>query len=125
MYLLDTHTFIWFLSNSSELSSRACTAICSNTKVYISYGSLWEIAIKKSLGKLKLPYTMHDLVHISHKEYIQLLGFSAEDLDIVEKLPFIHRDPFDRLLIAQAQSRNLTIITRDTIIPQYDVKTLW
>lgn len=125
MYLLDTHTLLWFLSNSPELSPVACETICSASSIYASYASLWEISIKKSLSKLKLPYTPNEIIQMCQKEYIQLLRLDASDLAIIENLPFIHRDPFDRLLIAQAQSRNLTIITRDTIIPKYEVRTLW
>ena len=125
MYLLDTHTLIWFLADSPELSATARNTICSDTDIYISYASLWEMSIKKSLGKLRFPYTFEEMASICKEESIQLLGIDYPDLDIVEKLPFIHRDPFDRLLVAQAQSRNLTIITRDTIIPKYDITVLW
>ena len=125
MYLLYTHTLIWFLADSPELSATARNTICSDTDIYISYASLWEMSIKKSLGKLRFPYTFEEMAGICKEESIQLLGIDYPDLDIVEKLPFIHRDPFDRLLVAQAQSRNLTIITRDTIIPKYDITVLW
>ena len=125
MYLLDTHTLIWFLADSPELSPIACNAICSDATIYTSYVSLWEMAIKMSLGKLGLPYKFREIVQMCREENIVLLDMNSDDLDTLESLPFIHRDPFDRLLIAQAQSRNLTIITRDTIIPKYDVKTLW
>lgn len=125
MYLLDTHTLIWFLANSPELSSKACEAICSNENVFASYISLWEMAIKKSLGKLRLHYSFKEVVQMCHDEHIQLLNITGADLDNLEDLPFIHRDPFDRMLISQAQTRNLCIITRDGIIPKYDLKTLW
>lgn len=125
MYLLDTHALIWFLTDSPELSVAARNTICSNTDIFVSYASLWEMSIKKSLGKLVFPYTFEQLTSVCKEESIQLLGMNYADLDIVEKLPFIHRDPFDRLLIAQAKSRNITIITRDNIIPRYDVSTLW
>jgi len=125
MYLLDTHTLIWFLADSPELSTAAKNAICSDTDIYVSYASLWEMSIKKSLGKLRFPHTFEEIADMCKEESMQLLGIDYSDLDIVEKLPFIHRDPFDRLLVAQAQSRNLTIITRDTIIPKYDITVLW
>ncbi len=125
MYLLDTHALLWFLANSPELSPLACNTICSDATIYVSYVSLWEMAIKKSLGKLRLPHGFREITQMCKDENIGLLDMNSEDLDTLESLPFIHRDPFDRLLIAQAQSRTLTIITRDTIIPKYDVKTLW
>ena len=125
MYLLDTHTFIWFLADSPELSTTARNTICSDTDIYVSYASLWEMSIKKGLGKLSFPYSFKEIAHTCNEESIQLLGIDYPDLDIVERLPFIHRAPFDRLLIAQAQSRNLTIITKDSMIPRYAVKTLW
>ncbi|MBO6179230.1 MAG: type II toxin-antitoxin system VapC family toxin [Selenomonadaceae bacterium] len=125
MYLLDTHALIWFLSDSSELSPRTREIICSVEDVFVSYISLWEMAIKKSLGKLKLSYNFRHIIEICQEEHFQMLNINYKDLDKLEELPFFHRDPFDRLLIAQAQSRNLCIITKDRLIPQYDVNTLW
>ena len=125
MYLLDTHTLIWFLADSPELSTKARETICSNKNIFASYISLWEMAIKKNLGKLRFQYSFKEVVQMCHDEHIQLLNITSTDLDNLENLPFIHRDPFDRMLISQAQTRNLCIITRDSIIPRYDLKTLW
>ena len=125
MYLLETHTLICFLADSPELSTKARETICSNKNIFASYISLWEMAIKKNLGKLRFQYSFKDIVQMCHHEHIQLLNITSTDLDNLENLPFIHRDPFDRMLISQAQTRNLCIITRDSIIPKYDLKTLW
>ena len=124
-FLLDTHTLLWFLFNSPELSKKALEKIQSNENVYVSIISLWEIEIKKSIKKLDIDYSCSELVGLCGKENIDLLQVLPKHIDKIKDLPFIHRDPFDRLLIAQAQSENLTIITKDLIIPKYDVKTMW
>ena len=125
MYLLDTHALLWFLSNNPELSSRAMKAICSNVPIYVSYASFWEISIKKSIGKLILPYTAAELIEMCRLENFECIRVHSDDLNILENLPFIHRDPFDRLLISEAISKNLTIITKDNNIKKYNVKILW
>ena len=125
MYLLDTHTLIWFLADSPELSANAREVICSNENIFASYISLWEMAIKKGLGKLRFQYFFKDIVQMCYDERIRLLNITSTDLDNLENLPFIHRDPFDRMLVSQAQTRNLCIITRDRTIPKYDLRTLW
>ncbi len=126
MYLLDTHTLLWFLHDDSRLSSKARNIIMdANSITQASCISLWEITLKKNLGKLQFDYSIADIAQLCHDISIPLLGISPNELDDLAKLPFIHRDPFDRLLISQARMRNLTIITKDGIIPKYDVRTIW
>lgn len=92
---------------------------------YYSVASLWEIAIKQKLGKLDATVTVLELDEMcKNAGFIQIITKPIH-IEKTKSLDFIHRDPFDRLLIAIAQSENFTIITRDTIIPQYDVKTVW
>lgn len=108
--LLDTHALIWWLSNNPTLSSQARTAIANpHNFVFVSAASAWEIAIKKSLSKLEAP---DDLAHQVERKKFKPLPISIEQALLVEKLPLHHQDPFDRLLIAQAQSLKLTIVTR-------------
>ena len=126
MYLLDTHTMLWFLRDDSRLSSKARSIIMdTNSITQASCISLWEIALKKNLGKLQFDYSIADIAQLCHDTAIPLLGITPDELDDLAKLPLIHRDPFDRLLISQARMRNLTIITKDSIIPKYDVRTIW
>lgn len=123
-YLLDTHAIIWFVSGSDKLSF-AARNIAAEEECYFSYVSLWEIAIKQSLGKLDFPVAIPCLREALENSSFKKLPVTDVDFESLKTLPFIHHDPFDRLLITQAQNSNLTIITRDTIIPKYDVKVVW
>ena len=120
MYILDTHTLLWYLRDSEELSDTARNTINDSDYVCVSAASLWEIAIKHSIGKLDLEFTISQIEDLCSDKDIYILH-----LDELKKLPNHHNDPFDRLIICQAIAENTTIITRDTIIPKYPVKTLW
>lgn len=122
-YLLDTHTFLWWLGDDAALppSTREVMADPGNT-LFVSAATGWEIAIKQALGKLEAP---ENLATWLDEEGMEELPVRFADGEQVGKLPFIHRDPFDRMLVAQAQARNLTILTRDNNIPRYDVRTFW
>ncbi len=125
--LLDTHTFLWWIQDSKELSSKSRRAISkSTTACYLSAASVWEMAIKASLGKLELIGSVEQLV----SKHLALNGFKLLDIAFrhvvrVQSLPLLHRDPFDRLLITQAQCENLTLVTKDAVFDQYDVELLW
>ena len=125
MYLLDTCALIWLLSDYTALPEKSRIVIESADIAYISIASLWEIAIKQGNGKLNLKKSICDIAEICEHSNIELLYPTPLDFDIIQSLPKIHGDPFDRLIIAQAQIRNLTIITSDTFIPQYAVNTIW
>ena len=125
MYLLDTHTLIWYLTSDAQLSKKALNAITSLSDVYISSVSLWEIAIKNSINKLDIDVALADIVAECNKQDINILQLELPHYENVQKLPFFHKDPFDRMIIAQAQAENLIIITRDEKIPLYNVQTLW
>ena len=125
MYLLDTHTLIWYLTSDAQLSKKALNAITSLSDVYISSVSLWEIAIKKSINKLDVDVDLADIVIECNKQDINILQLELPHYENVQKLPFLHKDPFDRMIIAQAQAENLIVITRDEKIPLYNVQTLW
>jgi PIN domain nuclease of toxin-antitoxin system len=117
--LLDTHALIWWLSQDVKLSAKAHQEIANpDNLVFVSAASAWEIAIKKSIRKLEAP---DDLVEQINRKNFQPLAITVEQALAVEKLPSHHQDPFDRILIAQAQYLSLTIVTRDRKFNFYDV----
>ena len=126
MYLLDTNALLFFLYDSEKLTEKASRVIYrSNEKISVSIVSMWEIAIKSSIGKLKIRTSISKIVETCEKEQLEILPIKPFHLDEIGKLPPIHGDPFDRLIISQAITENLVIITKDGIIPQYDVNVLW
>lgn len=126
-FLLDTHTFLWFIANNPELSKAAKELLeDSNTELLLSYASLWEIAIKVSLGKLSLPEPFEAFVAEQLEvNSIELLPLSVKQISAVVSLPFHHRDPFDRLLAAQSLTEALPLVSRDTIFDEYRVSRRW
>jgi PIN domain nuclease of toxin-antitoxin system len=120
--LLDTHIFLWAIADPGRLSATQRREIEDpiNT-VYLSSVSVSELAIKASLGKLSFDF---DLLAIAEKSGFELLDFSASDALLLKDLPFHHRDPFDRMLIVQAQARDLFIATQDTTFALYDCRVL-
>ena len=125
MYLLDTHAMLWYLRDSLELSTSAHRLIDEAEYVAVSIASFWEIAIKQSIGKMRLSMTIPELESLCVNRDIHVLPIQSAVLEQTKSLPQIHGDPFDRLIIAQAQVGEMTIITRDRIIPQYPVQTVW
>ena len=120
--LLDTHIFLWALSEPNRLSQKQVIAMEDPTNtVYVSSISITEISIKASLSKLELVF---DPLDAAEKSGFEMLDFSAKDALILTDLPFHHRDPFDRMLITQAISRKLMIATQDSIIDRYDCQIL-
>jgi PIN domain nuclease of toxin-antitoxin system len=124
--ILDTHTFIWFLNGDKELSVKARKAIESPDAInFISIASLWEIAIKISLDRLVLKEPFEKLSEEILNNGFQLLPITFPDILILSKLPFHHRDPFDRIIISQGINNNFSIITKDKYFSEYKTKTLW
>ena len=125
--LLDTHTLLWFIAGSSSLSASARTLIedAENDK-FVSIVSIWETAIKISTGKMSLS-SPFDTLFPRQLEIngFELLPVKVEHTSLVTTLPFHHRDPFDRLLIAQGIVEDFVIVTRDTEFSDYPVKLLW
>ena len=120
--LLDTHVLIWALELNPTLSDNAVKAITnSDNMVFVSAASVWEIEIKKSMGKLETPDNLLEEIDLHQFTHLPI---SLEHARLAGKLPFVHKDPFDRVLIAQAIHERLTLVTRDEIIPRYDVKIL-
>lgn len=127
--LLDTHTILWYLFGSPELSEHAREVIESSDCFY-SYASFWEISIKQSKNKLEFTHSVFEMDEMCKKSGFTRLPVTLADLNRVRNLPFQenikHNDPFDRILISQAIENDLTIITRDSKIPLYEeVKTVW
>jgi PIN domain nuclease of toxin-antitoxin system len=125
--LLDAHALLWFIGNDSQLSASARENIEDPAhEKFVSVVSLWEIALKLSLGKLKLP-SPFDKVFPQQLEGngFELLPISCAQLNQLADLPFHHRDPFDRLLIAQALADGMAIVTRDIAFSQYPAKIIW
>ena len=126
-YLLDTHTFLWFINNDVSLSATAKTLIEEPTNdSCLSVASVWEIAIKFSLAKLEIPTPFTDFVTSQLAENnFGLLPIEPAHIGIVATLPFHHRDPFDRLIIAQAQHEGLPIIGKDESFDAYGIARYW
>ena len=125
MILLDTHTLLWSRFDDSKLSQKAKKKIETTEKVFVSIASLWEIAIKQSIGKLTIDKTITEIASDCVENDIQGLNITPLHLDYLKELPPIHGDPFDRLIIAQAICEKLTIVSKDEMIREYNVKTIW
>lgn len=126
-YLLDTHAFMWADSNSSQLSKSAKAEISDpDNMIFVSLVSIWEIQIKHQLGKLPLTGELNAIVERQQQENgIELLPIQLSHIIELDNLPLLHRDPFDRLLIAQARVGGLTLISHDSVMAQYPVQVLW
>lgn len=122
MYMIDAHILLWWLFDDRRLSSRLKGVIKDDkNNISVSVITVWEVILKQSLGKLKAP---DDLIKSIESDGFEILALDIEHITRLTDLPFIHRDPFDRLLIAQAIAEDYTIITVDKYIKQYEVKTL-
>ena len=125
-YLLDTHTALWLFEGNEKLPQRIQDIIYNaDIDIYVSIVSAWEVAIKVSLGKLDFNGGVATFLSAIEANNINLIGIHDSHVKIVETLPLIHRDPFDRLIIATAISENMTITTIDENIHKYDVPWLW
>ncbi len=125
-FLLDTHTLIWHLTDSTELSSKAKKTIENpKNQAFVSIVSFWEIAIKINIGKLNLNYSLQELMAESEKLGFEILEIKQAHLLALLNIPLHHRDPFDRILIAQSTVESMTLISKDTNFPLYDITLLW
>ena len=120
--LLDTHAFLWWLADAPQLGELARKAIGDERNdVFVSAATGWEVAIKRAAGKLQAPDNLDVMVEDSGFSHLPITFFHGEQAGA---LPMHHRDPFDRMLIAQAQAEGLIIVTKDPYIPRYGVRTL-
>jgi PIN domain nuclease of toxin-antitoxin system len=121
--LIDSHALLWHVLDDPRLGPVPTEAIeAADAEVLVSIASLWEIAIKSALGKLNVPDDLPERVHALGFE---LLPITAEHAWHVRELPHHHGDPFDRVLIAQAQAESLSIVTADPAFADYDVTVIW
>jgi len=126
-FLLDTHTFLWMAFDPERLGSAARERIESVASVLLlSLGSVWEMAIKASLGKLELPARLGPFLEEPLRATrTTLLDIRLEHVLRVRRMPFHHRDPFDRLLVAQAASEKIPVLTADPAFDAYPVDRIW
>ena len=125
--LLDTHTLLWFLNGDDDKLPESVKDIILNqeNKKFVSIISFLEISIKTSLGKLKLDNGFKNLIEATIFNGFEILDISLNHTLTLSELEFIHRDPFDRILVSQAIVENLTILTKDGYIKNYNVKSIW
>ena len=126
-FLLDTCSFLWVTLKPEKLSNTFLECFSNpNNTVFLSSVTVWEIGIKYSIGKLTLPVTPSLFIPEERESHqITPLGLNEADTFHLENLPFIHKDPFDRMLVSQAIERSLTILTPDPLVRQYPIRTLW
>lgn len=128
-YLLDTHVFLWLLLDSPELSDRVREIIRDrDNEIYLSVVSVWEILVKQRLGKLPLPRETDPAAFLRRERVrhgIEILNLDEEAVGTLSRLPDYHRDPFDRMLICQAISAAMILLTPDAQIRRYPVRAQW
>lgn len=126
-YLLDTHTFLWWIGDDQRLSERAREIIRDPAnEIVFSAASAWEIAIKARIGRIAFQQDLTTFI----PEQLHINGFAKLSIEVrhtlrVAMLPALHRDPFDRILVAQAMLEELPLLSRDAAIARYDVPIIW
>ena len=124
--LLDTHTFIWFINGDKKLPVKVKKAIINiKNTCFISIASIWEIAIKYANGKLELKSDFNNIAEFLDQNEIQILPITFEHIQQLLKLEYHHRDPFDRIIIAQSMMEGLSIATKDEYFDYYKVTLFW
>jgi PIN domain nuclease of toxin-antitoxin system len=125
--LLDTHAFLWWVSDEKPLPRKAAKLISDEGNIiFVSHATVWEMAIKTAIGKLTLPEAAGTFVQKQCKlNRFQLLPISLDAISMIETLPLHHNDPFDRLLVAQCLDMKIPIISADAILTKYRVTRIW
>jgi PIN domain nuclease of toxin-antitoxin system len=124
--LLDTHALLWAALEPAKLGSAARKAIQGSTTLLLSAASLWEIAILASLGRISMSLSIEDLAAACRENLgVALVAIEPAHLDALAALPFHHRDPFDRLLVAQARSLGAAIVSKDRALDAYGIERIW
>lgn len=125
--LVDTHALVWWAQDSPRLSKRARTLLAAgSSEVLWSVASSWELAIKHSLGRMELATTLSDFLDVElPRQGIEILPIDHRHIVRVAELPLHHRDPFDRMLVAQAQIEGVALVSADQHVRRYDLKVIW
>lgn len=124
--LLDTHAFLWWDNEPAKLSRNVLNACFDpHNQLFLSIASIWELQIKLQLGKLALRMPLADVLDDHRAKGLLIASLEVEDILGLAALPTIHRDPFDRLLVSQARRGGFQLVTRDPLIVNYGVATLW
>jgi PIN domain nuclease of toxin-antitoxin system len=124
--LLDTHALIWYLEGSGEISENARKAIENvNNTCFVSIASIWEIAIKLSIDKLKMNISFDRLSSLIWENGFEILQIRIEHTKELISLPFTHKAPFDRLLISQAKTETMSVVTKDIHFRNYNIPLIW
>lgn len=124
--LVDTHAFLWFVAGDQQLSPRARHAVeDEDNQWWLSAASVWEMSIKAGLGRLTLPTSVEDYIGEKVKQGLRVLSIDWPHAAGTERLPFHHRDPFDRLIAAQALTDGLSLVTKDDVFRDYGVTVVW
>ena len=122
-FIMDAHVLIWVANDPHNLPSRVLSILNNpENSVYISIASLWELRIQQSIGRLILPKNFFHLLHLSG---YKILHITVDHLEKLLDLPLLHRDPFDRIIIAQALAEEFILISKDAMIQQYNVSTVF
>lgn len=125
-YLLDTHAYLWWLGSPTRLSAGALEAVGDKAAtVFVSMVTFWELAVKSSLGKLALSCGVEQLESELGLDGMVLLPIKIRHCGTVSNLPFHHRDPFDRLLVAQTMVEGLSLVSRDAQLDSYGISRVW
>ncbi len=125
-YLADTHVLIWSWRDPEKLSRRARKILeDGESEIWLSIASVWEMTIKSGIGKLDLEMSIAEFAKAQMQDGLQLLPIRLSHAERLAELPLHHRDPFDRMLIAQSDVEGFTVITSDGAFGDYEIKTLW
>jgi len=126
MLILDTHTIIWYLNNHPQLPRQVSTLLeIEENLLGVSIATYWEIAIKLNLKKLSLPIDLENFILLTREKKIHILPISEKAVLLTENLPLHHRDPFDRIIIAEAISQDVPIVSADKVFDLYDIERIW
>jgi len=125
-FLLDTHAFLWFVAGDKQLPASIKTQLSDiNQPCFLSIASLWEIAIKKQIGKLELKIDFNELFRFTERNQIEIISINEAHLSTLLNLEFANNDPFDRIIVSQAIAEDLVLISKDKKLKNYKLKLIW
>lgn len=125
-YLLDTHTFLWFMAGDSQLPSSVRDRIIDiQEPCFLSIASLWEITIKEQIGKLTLKISLAEMFEFVDRNQIEIISIKYDHLLALSKLPTHHSDPFDRIIVSQAITEDIILLSKDAVLKKYKARLQW